>query len=111
MTKVSHLVTLNPGPQPDAVVVFDVFSGSPLVSWKCTTRCSPAVRPSTAVRPIIDLAVLTPSEARRVNAIPMVVTARFVPPAGIHLAYAEWFDEAVNTILLQLLLPLAVSCA
>ena len=30
MTKVSHSVTLNPGPQPDAVVVFDVFSGSPL---------------------------------------------------------------------------------
>ena len=30
MTKVSHSVTLNRGPQPDAVVVFDVPSGSPL---------------------------------------------------------------------------------
>ena len=28
--EVSHSVTLNPGPQPDAVVVFDVPSGSPL---------------------------------------------------------------------------------
>ena len=30
MMKVSHSITLNPGPPPDAVVVVDVFSGSPL---------------------------------------------------------------------------------